>query len=200
MRDTVDTWLNPPPKPVELVAQEQEMTEIRQRAEAQLAARDQSWLEFIDGLRRDPNQLRGVRPTAKSVDTRLYHLWLLLRQTADTSTYYAIDSITPVEPMLGAEVAAALRDALIEHWRLWQPTLKSARATNERNQISELDCMGIAGVSLETRTRPHWAERLSSDEAALAARYATLEINGFPSWFAELADRSPECPNRGSSS
>jgi hypothetical protein len=51
--------------------------------------------------------------------------------------------------------------------------------------------MGIAGVSLETRTRPYWAERLSSDEAALAARYATLEINGFPSWFAELAVTKP---------
>jgi hypothetical protein len=93
--------------------------------------------------------------------------------------------------MLGAELAAALRDALIQHWRLWQPTLKSTRSANERNQINSLDCMGIAGVSLETRTRPHWAERLSSDEAALAASYATLEINGFPSWFSDLAIAKP---------
>jgi hypothetical protein len=64
MQDAVDTWLNPPPKPAVLVAQEREMTEIRQRAEAQRAARDQSWLDFIDVLRKDPNQLRRVRPMA----------------------------------------------------------------------------------------------------------------------------------------
>lgn len=128
MQDAVDTWLNPPPKPAELVAQEREMTEIRQRAEAQRAARDQSWLEFIDGLRKDPDQLRRVRPMAGGVDTRLYNLWLLLSQTVDASTCYAIDSTAPIEPMLGAELAAALRDALIQHWRLWQPTLKSTRS------------------------------------------------------------------------
>jgi hypothetical protein len=51
--------------------------------------------------------------------------------------------------------------------------------------------MGIAGVSLEARTRPRWDEQLSSEEAVLAASYATLEINGFPSWFAELAVTMP---------
>ena len=112
---------------------------------------------------------------AEGVDTRLYNLWLLLSQTVDASTRYAIDSIAPIEPMLGAELAAALMDALIQHWRLWQPTLKSTRSANEQNQINVLDCMGIAGVSLEARSRPHWAERLSSDEAALAASYA---LNG----------------------
>jgi hypothetical protein len=187
MQDAYNTWLNPPPPTAQSVAQEREINEITQRAEAAHAARDQSWLEFIDGLRKDPNQLRGVRPTAKGVDTRLYHLWLLLSQTVDANTCYAIDSVAPVEPMLGAEVAAALRDALIQHWRLWRPRLKSTRATNERNQINSFDCMGIAGVSLEARTRLRWAEQLSPDEAILAASYATLEINGFPSWFAELA-------------
>ena len=133
MQDAFDTWLNPPPRSAELVAQEREMNEIRERADAERAERDQSWLEFIDGLRKDPNQLRGVRPTAKGADTRLYHLWLLLSQSVDASTCYAIDSVAPVEPILGAEVASALRDALIQHWRLWRPRLKSTRATNERN-------------------------------------------------------------------
>jgi hypothetical protein len=83
MQDAYDTWLNPPPRSAELVAQDREMNEIRQHAEAQLATRDRSWLEFIDGLRKDPNQLRRVRPMAEGVDTRLYNLWLLLSQTID---------------------------------------------------------------------------------------------------------------------
>lgn len=186
MQAAYDAWLNPPPRPPELVTHEQEMNAIRTQAEAENVARDRSWLEFIDSLRKDPNQLRQVRPpSGGGVDASLYNLWQLLSQTVDGSTRYAIDSIAPLEPMLGPEVAAELRDALIQHWRLWRPRLKSARAANERNQINVVDCMGITGVSLEARTKARWCEQLSSDEAALAASYATLELNGFPSWLSE---------------
>ena len=187
-----EAWLNPPSPSAEQAAHDQQMAELSKRDEAERAAREESWLEFVDDLRKDPNQLRRVRPpTAEGADTRVYHLWLLLSETVDASSRYAIDSIAPLEPMLGAEVAAALQDALIQHWRVWRPSLKSARAANERNQINSLDCMGIAGVSLEARTRPRWAEQLTSDEAILAASYATLELNGFPSWFSTLAVAKP---------
>jgi hypothetical protein len=185
-------WRNPPPPSPEQIAHDREMNELREQTEAERAARDQSWLEFIDGLRNDPNQLRQVRPpSAEAIDGRLYNLWQLLSETVDASSRYAIDSIAPLEPMLGPEVAAAVRDGLIQHWRLWTPKLKSARSAAERNQINIADCMGITGISPEARTKPHWCEELSSDEALLGASYATLEINGFPSWLSELADTKP---------
>ena len=65
MQDAFDTWLNPPPRSAELVAQEREMNEIRQRADAERAERDQSWLEFIDGLRKDPNTIGQARWLAR---------------------------------------------------------------------------------------------------------------------------------------
>jgi hypothetical protein len=52
--------------------------------------------------------------------------------------------------------------------------------------------MGIAGVTLEANLRPTWAERLGSEEARLAAVYATLEINGFPDWVSQLATAKPQ--------
>jgi hypothetical protein len=185
-------WQNPPPPSPEQIAHDREMNELREQAEAEHAARDRSWLEFIDGLRKDPDQLRHVRPpSAESIDGRLYHLWQLLSETVDGSTRYALDSIVPLEPMLGPQVAAAARDGLIHHWRLWSPKLKSARSADERNQINIADCMGITGISLEARTKRHWCDELSSDEALLAGSYATLEINGFPSWLSELAAAKP---------
>jgi hypothetical protein len=176
MQDAYNIWLNPPPQSSQILAQEREIEEIKRRAEEKSAARNQSWLEFIGGLRKDPNQLRGLRPTAESVDTRLYHLWRLLTQTADARTCHAIDSVAPLEEMLGAELTAALRDGLIQHWRLWRPRLKSSRGANEKNQINEIDCMGIAGVSLEARTDSRWVEKLTTDEAVLAASYGTLYL------------------------
>ncbi len=51
--------------------------------------------------------------------------------------------------------------------------------------------MGIVGVSMEA-ARQGWAERLSAHEATLAAGYATLELNGFPSWLSALAEAWPK--------
>ena len=52
--------------------------------------------------------------------------------------------------------------------------------------------MGITGATLEANTRERWAEELTSDEATLAASYATIEINGFPSWLSDLAVAKPQ--------
>jgi hypothetical protein len=191
MQAAYDNWWHPPPPTEESVEQERRMNEISERAKAEQAARDRSWVEFIAGLRKEPDQLRHIRPpTPERVDSRLYHLWQL-SQSVDSSSRYGIASVAPLEPMLGVELAAAFRDALIGLWRLWRPRLKSLKADASHNQTNILDCMGIAGVSLEAAMQPHWAEQLTSDEAVLAASYATLEMNGFPSWLSALAIARP---------
>ena len=168
---------------------------MRRSAKSTLRSRQSAiaqWVEFIKRLRENPGQLREIpAPTAEGVDARLYHLWQLLWEAVDTNRY-AINMVAPLEPMLGAEVTAALRDALIKFWRQWRPKPKSERSPGERNRIASLDCMGVAGISLEAATNPRWAEQLSSEDARRATIYGTLEINGFPSWFAGLADAKPD--------
>lgn len=192
MRGVYEFWLNPPSISAEQSDAEQKWATIREQDQKDQAARDQSWVEFIGRLRKNPDELRNIPPpTADEVDTRLYHLWLLLCETVDASTRYAISSVAPMEPMLGREVAAAFRDALIKFWRHWKPKVKSQKTETERNQMSILDSMGICGISLEAASGPHWNKQLTSDDAALAAAYATLEINGFPSWLNDLAVAKP---------
>jgi hypothetical protein len=172
--------------------EERKYEALRKKRAAEQDERDRSWVEFINRLKENPDQLRTIgAPTKEGVDGRLFHLWRLLADAADTNSRYAINSVAPLEPMLGPDVAAALRDALITFWRQWTPTPKSQRAATARNQISSLDCMGVAGVSLEASTRPRWAEQLSAAEAGQAAVYGTLEINGFPDWFEGLATAKP---------
>jgi hypothetical protein len=188
----VQDWIRPPKLPPEQVKEERKYEALRKKRAAEQADRDRSWVEFIERLRENPGQLREIpAPTHEGVDTRLYHLWLLLCEAIDTNSRYAIDTVAPLESMLGSEVAAALRDALINFWRQWRPKPKSERSASERNRVSSLDYMGIAGVSLEAATNPRWAEQLSSEEARRAATYGTLELNGFPSWFAALAGTKP---------
>jgi hypothetical protein len=161
-------WITPQRVSAEEAAQEQQWKEMRERNSADRAAREASWLEFAERLRKNPDELRHLRqPTAEEVDARLFHLWQLL--SADIGSRYSIDTVAPLEPMFGAEVAALIREALIAHWRLWHPRLKSHRKGTERNQVSMIDIMGITGISLEAAANPKWAEALSADEAVLAA-------------------------------
>jgi len=105
----------------------------------------------------------------------------------DGQSRYAIEDVRLVEPILGAELTAAFRDALIGFWRQWEPTLESQRPPDQRNVISKIDCMGLCAVSVESVTNAYWPANLTSAEARLAAQFATLELNGFPSWIVKLA-------------
>ena len=136
--------------------------------------------------------MRNLQPTTSTTtDSKLFHLWELLNHTADADRRYALDSVAPLEPMIGKDAAEGFRLGLIAHWRAWTPWLRSARKDSELNQGRSFDCMGLAGISLEAKGNPGWASGLSADDACRAAAYATLELNGFPAWFADLARAKP---------
>lgn len=193
MRQSFEAFLRPVERSAEEINLEKQVAGLRRQNESQQMVRDASWVEFIKGLRADPSQMKKLRPaTSEGVDTRLFHLYRLLSETAGTEARYAVDTVAPLESILGPELTSTFRDALIGHWRLWRPRLKSTKELAKRNQISMLDCMGVAAVSLEAKTQPGWVRRLSSEEATLAAGYATVEINGFPIWIKELAAEKPQ--------
>jgi len=191
--ETIEEWTRPRSESEMERAQRREIRRIdRQNALAQ-AKVDQSWRDFADRLRADPDQLRSILPpTEKGADARLYHLWQLLDAVGSNRSRHAIEDLTPLEPMFGAAVVSALRDAFIGYWRHWSPTLRSERPSDRRNMISALDCIGIVGVTLEAAAKPAWAITLPYKDAVRAAIYATLELNGLPVWLTDLAQAQPD--------
>jgi hypothetical protein len=186
MTAALDSWIKPPPKPAEYVQ------EMQRRNAVERAAQDKSWVDFAAKLRADPTMMRKLRPTTpQGVDGKLFHLWNLLRQVADTDHRYAIESVEPLRPMIGVEATEGFRVGLIAHWRAWSPWLRSTRKNEELNEIRSLDSMGIAGITLEAIGTSGWAAGLSDDDVRRAAGYATLELNGFPSWMTDLARARP---------
>ena len=185
-------WFSPRVKSAEEIKSEEELAKsIRAGKQAQ-AEREQSWVDFITQMRADPLKLQQLVPTApNTVDGRVYDLWQLLYQAVRGSSRYAIETVAPIAEIAGQEVATAFADRLSEIWRSWKPTLHSERAPNERNQIGMIDCMCIAGVSIEAASRRNWAAQLTKEQAVRAAEYATLEIDGFPDWIRELAAAWP---------
>jgi hypothetical protein len=192
MQATYDEWMTPRVKSDDEIRSEEDLAEVRRKNDGARSEQEKSWVDFIADMRANPEQLRHPQPTtATTVDGRLYNLWQLLNQATQSNSRYAIDSVAPIAEIAGQEVAAALAEGLAKVWREWKPTLRSARAPNERNQIEMIDCMGIAGVSIEAASRADWALRLTEEQATRAAEYATLEINGLPDWTAALVAAWP---------
>lgn len=187
MQAAYTEWMTPRVKSAEEIKSEEELAESMRAGKQARAEREQSWVDFVTEMRADPVKLQKLLPTApNTVDGRVYDLWQLLRQAVRGSSHYAIDTVAPIAEIAGQEVATAFADRLAEIWRSWKPTLHSERPPNERNQIGMIDCMCIAGVSIEAASRPSWAAQLTVEQAVRAAEYATLEINGFPDWIGAL--------------
>lgn len=192
MQAAYSEWFAPRVKSAEEIKSEEELAKSEGASERAQAEREQAWIDFIAQMRADPVQLQQLMPSGpNAVDGRIYNLWQLLRQAVRGGSGYTIDTVAPIAEIAGQEVAAAFSDGLAEVWRSWKPTLRSERSPKEPNQISKIDCMCIAGVSIEAASRPNWAATLTKEQAVRAAEFATLEINGFPEWIGALAAAWP---------
>ncbi|WP_439601420.1 hypothetical protein [Devosia sp.] len=87
-------------------------------------------------------------------------------------------------PEFGEDLAALFRDAALRFWRLNRPVLRSEGAPANETAFSSI--LGLAGLDIETRDDPSCLAAFSAEEVEIAARYALLELNGFPAWFPKL--------------
>ncbi len=188
----ISEWTIPRPPTDEDLEHQAEMAALDKKHTEEREARDQTWRDFADEVRANPQRIREAKPPSKKgVDTWLYHLWKILNTTGESRSRYAISELSPLIPMFGTDAVEALHDAFIAYWRHWSPTLSSERPAEERNSIHHFDCIGIVGVTLEANSKPDWAKQLSHAEAVRAALYAMNELNGFPSWIEALAKEQP---------
>jgi hypothetical protein len=191
MEQVFDAWTNPRPPSLGLIESNKQLELLQRRNALESAARDRSWTEFATTLRERPDEVMFAATTNNGADAKLHALWGLLRMASGSEARYALDSVAPLVPMIGAAAAERVRVGLIAHWRARKPWLRSARKTEDQNRVSDLDCMGITGVTLEALGRPDWGDQLTSDEAQRVSGFATLELNGFPNWLTALVQAKP---------
>jgi hypothetical protein len=90
----------------------------------------------------------------------------------------------------GEPVATAFRDAAVRFWREFKPRTQSTGAST--NQTPYTVIFGLTGIAIEAREVENWLGTLTPVEAAIAARYALAELNGFPDWLPDLHAAFPE--------
>jgi hypothetical protein len=176
-----------PPSPA-MEEHEARMAEIRARDEAEEAENERSWQEFKYELETNPDFMFGEEKGSNT----LWNLvrWLGFRKHEGSGI--AQSNWRDVGAVVGAEIGRRFEAGARKYWRDETPSLRSARPPEDRNGISGRQTMALTGLLVEAGQGDHWPEALGAEEALRAAQWATLELNGFPEWLMQLADRHPD--------
>jgi hypothetical protein len=93
-------------------------------------------------------------------------------------------------PEYGGEVARFYRDGTVSFWRNHEPKLRSEGAP--LNQTTHAVIIGLTGLEIEAHETKDWPKKLDTAEVERACKYASFELNGFPTWFPKLFEMHPK--------
>jgi hypothetical protein len=90
----------------------------------------------------------------------------------------------------GEEVARFYRDETVYFWRHHEPKLRSEGAPHDKTTYGVI--IGLTGLEIEANETKDWPKNLSAAEVERACKYASFELNGFPTWFPKLFETHPK--------
>jgi hypothetical protein len=141
-----------------------------------------SWV----GLWREVTDDCDTAFSTENSENTAWNLWRVMNQAGNEQWNRRF-----IETQFDKETANRLRLVLMKQWRNDLPTLPSERPAESRGTTLVRWRQGLAGIYAEAEDS-QWASKLSDEEAKLAARYALMELNGFPLWLDALAQAHPE--------
>lgn len=144
-----------------------------------------SWVKFWREIASNPED---VFADARA-DNTAWNLWQAMERSGNESRASGWNRRF-IEQQFSPDVADRLRAALQRIWRQDRPTLRSERPADSKNTFLVKWQLGLAAIYAEAED-PLWAKKLTDEEARLAARYAPIELNGFPSWLGALVAEHP---------
>lgn len=161
------------------------MEDDRKRKERQLKKTEEeaeAWLKFWREIVTQPTL--ALAPGRK--EGTIWNLGILLRKTGDNLRWNRVF----LEKHFGRKATDALRLALMSYWRTMVPSVGSEREPEEKNTYLVVWTLGRLGIYAEAED-PTWSQNLSDAEATLVARYALIELNGFPVWLSDVVRNFP---------
>ena len=164
---------------------EKEDARRKKRWERKEARDHASWLKFWQEVADHPDT--AFSPGRSGNTT--WNLWRAMSKAGDESRSSGWNRRF-IEANFGKQTAERLKLTLMEQWRNDRPTLTSERPDDAKGTYLVRWQLGLAAIYAEAEDA-EWANQLSSEEANLAARFATIELNSLPSWVEALVKAHP---------
>lgn len=116
-----------------------------------------------------------------------HYLHEQMRKKNEQSTRWTDGDWKSLIDHYGEAIARAFRDGVVAYWRHYKPKLQSEGAPTNSTPFPAI--FGLTGIAIEARETADWASSLTPKEIDLACRYASHELNGFPTWFPTLFEK-----------
>ena len=189
----LDSYLNPPPPNEEHQAINERIRQMDEQDAAEEGERRRRRQEGTAWLRANvPSLSIGDYAREGRVLTNIRYLHQeLAGLDKRSSSRWTLARWRLLEPEFGPEVARAYRDHCVAYWRMYRPRVHS-ETEGDTNSTPWSVILGLSGLAIEAAEEPRWPHNLSAEEAALATRYALLELNDLPSWFTRLFAAHPD--------
>ncbi len=164
---------------------EREIAFLKQENEREEERQLKKWREWRTSLLADPDD--AFSPENRNGTLSRIFSWLHQSSgSANRCNFWNEEALTQA---FGAAVAHRTVEAIRERWSDTRPTLWSERPVESRDLISGDWIIGLAGVSAEIAK--DGAASLTPEEACTAAIYATIKLNGFAPFIADLVKARP---------
>lgn len=185
LRHQLSILLNPPASEA-LRMQEAEHAEYKRNQDEKEARRKLNRDTWIAALRANPDRVRNL-PNLKPDEFPHDHAWLMeeLQNRHSGTKRSEFKDWQNLIPEFGDAVARAYRDAAINHWRNYVPTLQSEGVKRDNTTTYSL-MFAMAGIEIEAAESTNFPHNLHESQVRHALRYITWELNGFPSWFERM--------------
>ncbi len=179
--ECIDEYLKPVQDNPEHLRRQEKHQKFQEQAKQQRANDHASWVSFWQEVVDNPQT--AFDP--KRAEDTAWNLWQTMRRSGQESRASGWNRRF-IEKYFSKDIADRLRTTMMDIWRNDRPTLRSERSDEKKDTFMIRWQLGLAAVAAESEDS-NWARKLTNDEAKLAARYAPLELNGFPSWLESLA-------------
>tara|TARA_B110001469_G_scaffold42109_1_gene41664 strand:+ start:501 stop:4835 length:4335 start_codon:yes stop_codon:yes gene_type:complete len=149
----------------------------REQEEKKQTAKDHaSWVEFWKEVADQPDAAFSPERSGNTA----WYLWRAMSKVGDESRSSGWNRRF-IEAYFSKETADRLRLTLMDQWRKDRPTLTSERAEDAKGTYLVRWQLGLAAIYAEAED-PEWTTKISSTEATVATRFATIELNSLPLW------------------
>lgn len=191
LSERMGTYLRPPTQSRDSRRWKQQEAEWKRRAEASRKKKEKyhaDWKKYFNDKLGDARA--ALREKPGTLTNPLLYLFDQTRTEKNITNRWTEYNWKKLIPEYGEAVASFYREGTISFWQHHNPKLRSEGAPS--NQTTYAVIIGLIGLEIEANETKAWPKNLSATEVERACRYASFELNGFPTWFPKLFETYPK--------
>lgn len=185
LSERLGNYLKPPAQDRDSRRFKQQEAKWKQRGEANRMKEEKYHTDWKNYFKDNLDEAQAsLRERPGTITNSLLYLFDQTRDKNSSSGRWTEYNWKSLIPEYGEEVARFYRDATISFWRNYTPKLRSEGAPF--NETPHAVIFGLIGLEIEFHETKDWQKNLNGEEVNLACKYASFELNGFPSWFPKI--------------